>query len=482
MHRYFSSISSSFVNLWKRRLRLFSEAVLKRLPIFFLISFPALTIWMLRDAWLPSRLVEAVLPLVMEAPASERAQEPVLPEAPVQEAVSRVLFQASGWIEADPYPHRAVALEGGVVESVPVLEGERVEKGQVLATMVRDDLEIERGMAAARLEQEQAQWEASMSRWKASVAEEDLLDLDLAVQRARIAEVEDRTSRLMVLPEGTVSQEEVEQSRLRLKTVQSELARMEGSRLLLQANTDALRLQAVALEGRVAEARLALARKELSLRRSTVLAPMSGRVQKLLVGPGSQRMPASDAMDSLTIAWLYEPDHLQARIDVPLEDAAKVAIGQPVRLRSNLLPDQSWDGVVSRVTGEADLQRNTLQVKVRLLDPSSELCPEMLCRAEFLAVDRDVSSESGGTLALSAASGISLYLPVSAVDGSAAKPRIWTLDAERRRAISREVVVAEASDPAFVRVLSGLRPGDPVLLHDPAGGLKEGQRVRLQTH
>lgn len=67
-------------------------------------------------------------------------------------------------------------------------------------------------------------------------------------------------------------------------------------------------------------------------------------------------------------AVLFQPDSLQARIDVPLEEAAQLRIGQPVRLRSTLLPNQTFLGQVTRIDGQADLQRNTLQDKVRVLE------------------------------------------------------------------------------------------------------------------
>ena len=49
---------------------------------------------------------------------------------------------------------------------------------------------------------------------------------------------------------------------------------------------------------------------------------------------------------------------------------------------------------MTRIVGEADLQRNTLQAKVRVEDPDHRLRPDMLCRAEFLAsgVEPDGSS------------------------------------------------------------------------------------------
>jgi hypothetical protein len=77
-------------------------------------------------------------------------------------------------------------------------------------------------------------------------------------------------------------------------------------------------------------------------------------ILRLLAVPGDKRMLAMDHPDSSTIAILYQPDHLQARIDVPLADAVGLVVGQRVRVRSNLLPDRLFRGTVTRIVGEAE--------------------------------------------------------------------------------------------------------------------------------
>src|SRR5690606_26056403 len=104
------------------------------------------------------------------------------------------------------------------------------------------------------------------------------------------------------------------------------------------------------------------------------------RVLRLHAMPGQKRMLGMDDENSSTIAILYDPAKLQVRVDVPLADAAGLKIGQKVRIHCGLLPDREFQGEVTRISGEADLQRNTLQAKVRIVDPVEELRPEMLCR------------------------------------------------------------------------------------------------------
>ena len=49
------------------------------------------------------------------------------------------IVQAPGWVEAEPYSIYAGALTPGIIESILVLEGDVVEKGQPIATLISDD-------------------------------------------------------------------------------------------------------------------------------------------------------------------------------------------------------------------------------------------------------------------------------------------------------------------------------------------------------
>ena len=72
-----------------------------------------------------------------------------------------LLFQASGWIEPDPYPIVVPTLVNGVVDEVFVLEGETVEKDQVLARLIDEDAVLDLREAESRLSTLQAEIEAA---------------------------------------------------------------------------------------------------------------------------------------------------------------------------------------------------------------------------------------------------------------------------------------------------------------------------------
>ena len=150
----------------------------------------------------------------------------------------------------------------------------------------------------------------------------------------------------------------------------------------------------------------------------------------------------------------YDPDKLQARIDVPLSEAAQLKPGQAALVRSNFLPDNVFRGVVTRITGEADLQRNTLQAKVAIESPDGRLRPEMLCRAEFLASVVGDRGEMNSTHAGSAK--IRLYVPESALIGrSDSFAEVWILDESNERIRRQRVKLEDERREDYIRVETG---------------------------
>ena len=119
---------------------------------------------------------------------------------------------------------------------------------------------------------------------------------------------------------------------------------------------------------------------ELAVSRTQVRSPVAGVVLVRLVEPGQRLMPDANNPFAGVVLRVYDPANLQVRVDVPLADAAKVAVGDAVEITIETLPDRTFHGAISRSLSEANLQKNTVQVKVVITDPAPELKPEMLAK------------------------------------------------------------------------------------------------------
>jgi HlyD family secretion protein len=435
------------------------------LPGGLLLGFVFFFGLLFRDRLLPATKVTVFPAVAIEeksAPGNSREKAP--------SATGKLLFQASGWIEPDPLPMRATALTDGIVEEVHILEGELVKKGDLLATLIGIDNRIERDLMAAKLADLKASFDAHCVGTQIELRKMDIQKAALAVAEANAAEAENKLRRYERISKGAITEDE--RIAVRFAHTRS-LAGVDAAKASIgeiSENLNRIAYEILALKSGIRMAEADLEKAELALARTKITAPADGRVLALMAAPGQKKMVGMDAEDSATIAILYDPAHLQVRVDVPLGDAAGLSVGQRAKIRCNLLPDEIFEGEVTRIEGAADLQRNTLQAKVRIEDPSDKLRPEMLCRVEFL--ETAAPAKTTGDV-VDDSLGIAVYVPETAVSGGQA----WICDPDSLRAEMRTVVTSTKRQN-LVRVDEGIRPGEWVVTV-PAN-LKAGQRLKPQ--
>lgn len=372
-----------------------------------------------------------------------------------------LIFQASGWIEPDPFPIRIPSLYSGVVKEVHILEGDKVFKNQTVVTMIEEDAELAIKQAKADLGKAKAEASAIMLEIELAEATKQSEVYALGKDFASMNESNDTLNRLRKLPDGAVSNLEITQARFKMDSRKSVYLQSKTEILEQEVRIRALLQKLKVQQEIISSFEIALDIAQLDLSRTKIKAPVDGVVLRLLASPGSRIMLNMDKPDASTAVILYEEGKLQARIDVPLSEAAKIYVGQLVSISSSLLPDQSFNGRVTRIVGEADLQRNTLQVKVSIEEPDLRLKPEMLCRAKFFGPFDSKKSEK-------AKDSLEVFVPQEIQDdNSKPKQKIWVLAADGKRAETREVIFGDRKREGFVSVLSGLNPGDQVIQDAP---------------
>ena len=282
----------------------------------------------------------------------------------------------------------------------------------------------------------------------------------------------DLVRRLNQLPVDAISRAEANQSKIKLEALnhlvleaEFKLEEIRKRQTLLEAKRKTQQTISSAYDVEVKKA-------ELDLNRTVIVSPTNGIVLKLQTSPGRRLMSNMDSPDASSVAVLYEKGNLQARIDVPLADAASVFVGQEVEIISSMLPEKVFHGLVSRISGEADFQRNTLEVKVRLLNPDDRLRPEMLCRAKFLAPqlasDQNVS-----------ATGVGVLIPQILIPETAQKHhQLFIVSQDGKTA---EVVSVEVGDKVIgdhISIISGLLGGEQIIANPPQS-LRAGDRIKI---
>lgn len=369
----------------------------------------------------------------------------------------RMIAQASGWIEPDPFPVRIAVKTDGFVESVLVLEGQAVAAGELLATLDATN----HMLRVARLEAEYAEAEAALAARDHEIA---AAAVEVASAEARLAEAADRATRLRTLDDADVAPVE----RIGAERAEAEAnARADSARLDVltrQARRDQQKDRIAAIDAQLTQARI-------DLERTRVFSPMDGIVLERHAAPGMKRMAAMDDPDSASIVTLYDPTRLQARVDVPLSDIGRIETGMTARIVTAAFANRAFTGTVTRITGEADLTRNTLQVKVAIRDPDPRLRPEMLCRAEFLGSPTRPASATGQR---------AIWIPAAALvaeEGESASA--WVIDPVEETAEPRDLVIGGEERDGLRPVFDGLRAGERVVT-DGADNLRPGALVTMK--
>jgi RND family efflux transporter MFP subunit len=370
---------------------------------------------------------------------------------------SRGGFGEGGWVEVPSYhPLVVSALVPGRVEELLVLEGSPVTAGQVVARLYAQDLtDAVRLKDAAVAEAKAALALMNAGYRKEEVAKASAVATRLEAELALAEKVAERTANLV--PAGAASAEELEQDRSACEVARAALqvAREEQARLNAGFRVEEVQQARAALDRAEADRDLARSRRSYAEVRS----PADGVVLNRFVTVGSFVSAANPR-----VVALYDPKDLQARVDVRQENAGRVRIGQQVELATEAEPDRTYRGEVIRVEPLADLKKNTVQAKIRILEPGPGLHPEMICRVRFLEEERKESGTEEKPLP---------SVPESAVVQDGSRSVVYLV--RDGRAVLVEVRTG-ALKSGRVPIESGLVPGDRIIVSPPSG-LADGDRV-----
>ena len=209
-------------------------------------------------------------------------------------------------------------------------------------------------------------------------------------------------------------------------------------------------------KGRFEVAKASLAESETLLGYATITAPFAGVITQRYVDPGAL-IQANNAGSAIVSLMDFSTVRLQ--VAVPEIEAAKVTVGQPVRVTTDNLPGRQFDGKVTRFTYALDTTNRTMLAEAILQNQDLALRPGMLVTVKLgierkehapLMPEEALVNERSNTFAYTVA------------DGKAAK----------------QPIKVGFNDGQNVEVLDGLKAGDAIALPGKAK-LSDGQSVRV---
>jgi HlyD family secretion protein len=161
------------------------------------------------------------------------------------------------------------------------------------------------------------------------------------------------------------------------------------------------------------------------------------------------------------VVSMADLNDLRVELDISQNDFNKITADSKCTITTDAYPDRKYDGKIDQISPEANRQKATILVKVKILQPDDLLRPDMNATVSF--IHPAATQPADGAVAQG------VFIPASAVrDGS-------VLVAEDGKAARRDVQVGPTSG-ANVRILKGLAAGDLVIV-DPPADLQAGKAV-----
>ena len=418
------------------------------------------------------------------------------------------VLDASGYVTARRQATVSAKITGKVTE-VLIEEGMRVEEGAVLARL--DDTEARAQLGLARAQLAAARSQVAEIRAQQEQAERDYTrqtelferQAPLATARAQLAAAEAQVVEVRAQLEAAEREHErqkelFERQLIAAQALEAMRAQRDALRARLAAGAEQVRVarEAVAVAEvntgqavetaraqrdalraklgaageaiRVAQEGVAVA--EVQLANTVVRAPFSGMVVAKAAQPGEMISPisAGGGFTRTGIGTIVDMESLEIQVDVNEAFINRVKPGQPVEATLNAYPDSKMPAEVIAIIPTADRSKATVKVRIALKQRDPRIVPDMGVRVAFL--DRPLPASDAG-----AAARTGVLVPAEAVrpDGDHGVVFVYADGkVERRRVVPGPTLGADR------QVLSGLRPGERVVV-SPPDSLRDGAAVRL---
>jgi len=162
------------------------------------------------------------------------------------------------------------------------------------------------------------------------------------------------------------------------------------------------------------------------------------------------------------IAQLADLSDMRCEVDINESDIAKVTMGTPATVIPDAYPDNPFPAQVVKIYPEADRQKGTVKVEVKILQPDLKIIkPEMSAKVTFQSI---MTQKAAAPMVL---------VPKKAIVTEGNANSVWVVRGDAAHSVAI-VLGREFQDGVEVR--SGLSGGETVIVVPPPG-THEGQAV-----
>ena len=219
-----------------------------------------------------------------------------------------------------------------------------------------------------------------------------------------------------------------------------------------------------ALRAQVNQARGNLDYAEVQLNNTVIRAPVDGTILERNVEKGEFVTTGfvGDKGAKGYVVSLADLRDLEVELDINQNDFAKLGSRQPGVVTTDAYPDRKYQGLITEISPEANRQKATVQVKVKILQPDDYLRPEMNASVAFYSPEKAGAAHTESKPVVT--------VPAAAVRDGAVFVMVGG------KALRKTVKTAGTTSQG-VQIIEGLIGGEDLIVNPPAT-LRDGQKVR----
>lgn len=396
--------------------------------------------------------------------------EVVRAAAESSDAAGSTVLSASGYIVA----HHKINVNSkvtGRVAWIGVEKGDKVKAGQVLVRLEDDEFRAVFEQARGGVENAKAY----LAELRNGSRPEEVQQAQHNLDEARATAANDkvilgRTRDLAA--QGVLSKQALDDATAKYESDQQRVNSLGQGYALAKLGPRAEEIARAKGALLQAEGQMAYAKSQLDA--TQIRAPVTGTILERKAERGelvtAQFASGAEGGPQGSAVALADLNDLQVELDIAQDDFAKLSSGQKGIITTDAFPDRKYEGFIAEMSPEANRQKATVQVKVRVQTPDGYLRPEMNATVKFLANEPANEPKAGGQQQPAG-----VFVPSIALRDRNGKKVVFL--AFNGKALMREVqVVSTRSGGALV---SGLVGGESLITTAPAG-LKDGDKIKIK--
>lgn len=372
-----------------------------------------------------------------------------------------VSLNATGYVVA-AHKIQVASKVVGRVAWIGVDKSDRVKEGQVIVRLEDEEYRAQLEQAKGQM----ASLAARLAEAENGSRPEEIAAAQANVEQAR-AELENARVNLErtrgLHRDGVMARQALDDAEAQYKARQARVNSLVKTFELVRIGPR--KEQIDSLRGQVQQAKGAVAFYETQLANTVIKAPVTGTILEREVERGefvTTSFVGERGAKGFVVS-LADLNDLEVELDISQNDFGKLHFGQKAIITVDAYPGKQWDGVISEISPEANRQKATVQVKVKVSNPDELLRPEMNAAVAFVA---ERKSEGAAQTAQGA------FAPAAAIrDG-----KVFVIV---NGAVVERAVKAGAVTPAGIRIEEGLIGGEDLVLNPPAE-LKNGMKVKVK--